>query len=207
MLYDQCFFILILVTNALVQEKTLEKPSEGEDKSDAPQEKLAFKDDAKPISASVLKSFYKYERRDIEMQSGPDKTSLRKVNTEEFWNRELLKSFGDPGKPEEIDFDKATRHLHKMVRHWLGLRQDCEDLLAQLKFLQKTYIEIKEKRDQDWVCDRRIDAGEKFDVLISQCDICVRWTQVYHDRTNIRINLVRNAGELTRDVTKSNDPY
>lgn len=145
MLYDRCFSIPILVTNALVQEKTLEKPSAGEDKSDAPQEKLAFKDDAKSISPSVLKSFYKYERRDIEMQSGPDKTSPRKVNTEEFWNQELLKSFSNPGKPEEIDFDKATRHLHKMVRHWLGLRQDCEDLLAQLKFLQETYKEIKRK--------------------------------------------------------------
>jgi hypothetical protein len=77
-----------------------------------------------------------------------------------------------------------------MVRHWLGLRQDCEDLLAQLRFLHETYTKVREKRGRHWPIDRKVDPGEAFEVLISQCDICVRWTQVYHDRTQTRINLV-----------------
>ena len=37
---------------------------------------------------------------------------------------------------------------------------------------------------------KTVDAGESFETLESQCDICVRWTQVYHDRTQTRIGLV-----------------
>jgi hypothetical protein len=77
-----------------------------------------------------------------------------------------------------------------MVRHWLGLRQDCEDLLAQLRFLHETYMKIRQKRGHHWPIDRKVNPEEAFEVLISQCDICVRWTQVYHDRTQTRINLV-----------------
>jgi hypothetical protein len=91
---------------------------------------------------------------------------------------------------QTVNFDTATRSLHKLVRHWLGLRQDCEDLQAQLKFLHDTYIKIKEKRGQNWIIDKTVDASEALQALASQCDICVRWTQVYHDRTQTRINLV-----------------
>lgn len=77
-----------------------------------------------------------------------------------------------------------------MVRQWLGLRQDCEDLLAQLRFLHETYMKVCEKRGHHWPIDRKVDPGEAFEVLISQCDICVRWVQVYHDRNQTCINLV-----------------
>ena len=91
---------------------------------------------------------------------------------------------------KDVDFDSATRRLHKMVRQWLSLQQDCKDLLAQLRFLHETYIKIREKRGRHWPNDFKVDPGEAFEVLKSQCDICVRWTQVYHDRTQTCINLV-----------------
>jgi hypothetical protein len=147
----------------------------------------------------MFESVQSDEERDIEMQSAPTVAALRKSHTAEFWREKILKKSIDPSKPDEIDFDKATRHLHKMIRHWLGLRQDCEDLLAQLAFLQKTYNMFRAKRGKDWKCDRRVDAGESFEALISQCDICVRWTQVYHDRTQIRVDLVSFAGLLRGD--------
>ncbi|KAH6616704.1 hypothetical protein C7974DRAFT_416821 [Boeremia exigua] len=172
-------------------EKTLEKPStDGWASTTNPEEYTSSRNNNKDNAPSVLKSFYKYEKRDIEQQPGDTATGPRKVDTEQFWREQLLMSFGNPENPQEIDFDKATRHLHKMVRHWLGLRQDCEDLLAQLKFLQNTYRKFKERRGRDWVFDRRADAEESFEVLISQCDVCVRWTQVYLDRTQLRINML-----------------
>lgn len=126
---------------------------------------------------------------DVEQPEASMSKQVR-VDTDEFYTETFYKSLGDPNKPQEVDFDSATRSLHKMVRHWLGLRQDCEDLLAQLRFLHAAHDQIKEKRGLDWTSDPTDDAGESFEVLISQCDICVRWTQVYHDRTQTRINMV-----------------
>ena len=141
----------------------------------------------------MLKSFHKHEKSDVEQQSGPNTKEPQREDTEEFYTEQFYKSLGHPEKEQEVDFDHATRSLHKMVRHWLGLRQDCEDLLAQLHFLHGTYIKITEKRSKDWIYDQTADAGEPLEVLISQCDICVRWTQVYHDRTQTRINLVSDT--------------
>lgn len=112
------------------------------------------------------------------------------TDTGEFYTDQFYQKLKATDTEKGIDFDGATRRLHKMVRHWLGLRQDCEDLLAQLRFLHETYTKIRQKRGHDWPIDRKVDPGEAFEVLVSQCDICVRWTQVYHDRTQTRINLV-----------------
>lgn len=97
---------------------------------------------------------------------------------------------------EEDDFDNATRDLHDMVRHWLGLKQDCSDPLAQLRFLRDTYSMISNKRGFDLRVDRAVNAGESFEVLMSQCDTCVRRTQVYYDRIQTRINLVSSTAVL-----------
>ncbi|KAF2028023.1 hypothetical protein EK21DRAFT_114227 [Setomelanomma holmii] len=80
-----------------------------------------------------------------------------------------------------------------MSRHWLTLGQDCIDLHAQLIFLRDAYVLFKEmigKQAQMWPVDKKIDMGESFDMLKSQIDICMRWTRQYHERTNIRINLL-----------------
>lgn len=90
-----------------------------------------------------------------------------------------------------VNLDTPTDRLHRLVRHWSGLRQDCEDLQAQLKFLHDTYNKVKESKNSKDIMDRTVDAGESFEALESQCDICVRWTQVYLDRTHARIGLVR----------------
>ncbi|KAF1932880.1 uncharacterized protein M421DRAFT_1459 [Didymella exigua CBS 183.55] len=185
-------------------EGILEKPSIKEVRNDAPQDKLRPNGNVDTPALSIPENHYNDEERDIGMQPGVSVTSPRRVDTAEYWKYHILKSFGDPGRPEEIDFDKATRQLHKMVRHWLGLRQDCEDLLAQLQFLQKTYNIIRGKRSKDWLCDRGVDAGESFEALISQCDICVRWTQVYHDRTNIRIQLLFHLANQRMAVLNQN---
>lgn len=45
---------------------------------------------------------------------------------------------------QKDDFDSATHELHDMTRHWLGLKQDCGDLLAQLGFLHDTYNMVRD---------------------------------------------------------------
>lgn len=57
---------------------------------------------------------------------------------------------------------------------------------------------VREKMGPDWPMEQNVDAGETFEVLKSQCDICVRWMQVYYDRTKTRIGLVSCA--VTRNT-------
>jgi len=91
---------------------------------------------------------------------------------------------------EKIDFDTTTRDLHRMSRHWLTLGQDCRDLQAQLDFMLDSHVKFEQARSS-WNVVRSKSVSDTLDVLRSQCDICLRWTQVYRERTDIRINLVR----------------
>jgi hypothetical protein len=98
------------------------------------------------------------------------------------------KSYDD----QATDFRVATVELHRLARHWLTLGQDSHDFNAQLGFLRESYVIYKEALGpsaSSWGFDK-VDMRESFDMLISQCDTCIRWTNVYHDRTSLRINLV-----------------
>jgi hypothetical protein len=72
------------------------------------------------------------------------------------------------------------------------------DLQAQLIFLHDTYLKYKSSRMRQphtRIAGTNEDVGETFDVLKSQCDNCVRWTHVYRERADIRINLVSTIDE------------
>lgn len=92
-----------------------------------------------------------------------------------------------------IDYHSSTVALHKLSRHWLTLGQDCTDFYLQLKFLRSTYdiyMETLESQNPVWIVDSTVDIRESFDLFSSQCDVFVRWARTYHERTNLRINLV-----------------
>ncbi|KAF9740009.1 hypothetical protein PMIN01_02644 [Paraphaeosphaeria minitans] len=76
---------------------------------------------------------------------------------------------------------------------WNTLSQDSRDQAEQLAFLSRTYekytTRLGDSRN-DWDFDKSHDMRETFEVLKSQCDNHYRWTQVYKERTNIRINLL-----------------
>jgi len=129
-------------------------------------------------------------QKDIERQNALHPGQPIQTDTHKSHAKQSYRGLKTTEIKKEVDFDSATRQLHKMVRQWLGLRQDCEDLLAQLRFLHETYMKVCEKRGHHWPIDRKVDPGEAFEVLISQCDICVRWVQVYHDRNQTCINLL-----------------
>jgi hypothetical protein len=64
---------------------------------------------------------------------------------------------------------------------------------VQLAFLNDAYASYKETlgaQTKPWSLDKTVDMCESFDMMLSQCDTCVRWTRTYFERTNIRINLV-----------------
>jgi hypothetical protein len=186
-----------VTTDWLEQEKTLEKPLVGKGVDSAKNNETISIGNPMDIGMFGSKNLRNHKSNDVEQQSESN-TEGPRVDTGD-WFREIFVHIRDhPGEPVPVDFDRATRELHKIVRHWLGLRQDCEDLLAQLRFLHETYIRISKKRGKDWNYDSAIDAGESFEVLISQCDICVRWTQVYHDRTQTRINMVSTSHVTSR---------
>ncbi|KAH6872932.1 hypothetical protein BKA58DRAFT_456590 [Alternaria rosae] len=94
---------------------------------------------------------------------------------------------------ENLDtFREATIELHQLARSWLTLRQDSQDLYAQLHFLRESYVKYKGAVGTSaklWSLDQT-DMCESFDMLISACDTCSRWTSVYHERTSLRINLL-----------------
>lgn len=80
-----------------------------------------------------------------------------------------------------------------MAHNWLTLDQDISDLQAQLDFLHgacEKYMTTLKDQTEGWPADFNVDMCDSFTVLKSQCDVLKRWTQAYHDRTNIRINLV-----------------
>ncbi|PSN71711.1 hypothetical protein BS50DRAFT_234525 [Corynespora cassiicola Philippines] len=94
---------------------------------------------------------------------------------------------------EDIDFDGATKQLHRLSRDLNTIGQDCRDFDAQLGFLNKTYHKYMNKLQDsknNWRVDKSRDMGETFEALKSQCDNCARWAVVYRERTNIRINLL-----------------
>jgi hypothetical protein len=96
-------------------------------------------------------------------------------------------------KGDEIDFDEATRKLHELSHKWLALSQDLKILQAQLDFLRDGYPKLEEalqKGTKSWSATRTANVENVFDVLRSQCDICVRWSQTYRERTEIHINRV-----------------
>ncbi|KAF2872052.1 hypothetical protein BDV95DRAFT_571294 [Massariosphaeria phaeospora] len=107
--------------------------------------------------------------------------------------REQLLKHERKYEDEHIQFNHATRELHRLTRDWHTLGQDCIDLHVQLKFLQdshKKYVQNLHHSQSAWEVDTSMSTGESFEVLISECDNCARWTTVYRDRTNIRINLL-----------------
>lgn len=94
---------------------------------------------------------------------------------------------------DNIDFNEATKQLHKLSYDWNTLSQDSRDQAEQLAFLSRTYEKYMTRLGEQknaWDVDRSHDMRETFEVLKSQCDNHYRWTQVYKERTNIRINLV-----------------
>lgn len=96
-------------------------------------------------------------------------------------------------KNQEIDFEAATRHLHKLSYGWSTLSQDCRDQLAQLEFLNRTYdkyTSTMQSLKTPWNFEKKHDMRETFEVLKSHSDHNYRRTTVYGERTNLRINLV-----------------
>lgn len=92
-----------------------------------------------------------------------------------------------------IDFKLATTQLHRLARQWLTLGQDSKDFQAQMNFLRESYVIYMNNlglQSVPWGVDKTVDMSESFATLISQCDTCIRWTNVYHGRTNLRIDLV-----------------
>lgn len=170
--------------------------------------------DKNDSAGSLLQGSSKRKTGDPERQTLHDYGNKpRAVNPKTSWWSKVKKAKKTDDKAKEDVYDSATRKLHKMVRHWLGLRQDLEDLLAQLQFLQETYTKVCDNGGESWLKDRTVDAGEAFETLISQCDICMRWTEVYHKRTEMHIGLVgslqnslRLLSWLTRHSSFSTSP-
>ncbi|KAL6702414.1 hypothetical protein ACN47E_002056 [Coniothyrium glycines] len=94
---------------------------------------------------------------------------------------------------EEDDYKRATVELHTLARHWLILGQDCEDFQSQLRFLGEAYTKFRDvvaPQAGKWHFDKTVNMCESIDMLISQCERCIRWANTYNGRTSLRINLL-----------------
>lgn len=89
-------------------------------------------------------------------------------------------------------FDVETRELHQLSKEWLALREDLVAFHSQLGFLRDAHNELLglKTKAANWHIAGRNDASNLFVVLVSQADICSRWTMVYRDRTDICIQMV-----------------
>jgi hypothetical protein len=90
-------------------------------------------------------------------------------------------------------FDTETRDLHQMSKQWLALREDLVTFHAQLGFLRDAHKSLMclEFEDTDRNSAGIHEPYNPFDVLVSQAEICARWTTVYRGRTDICIQMVR----------------
>ncbi|KAI8936960.1 hypothetical protein NX059_006188 [Plenodomus lindquistii] len=121
--------------------------------------------------------------------------SLKQWQHEIGHRRDMLQTYEKQYEDNGVDPDykRATIDLHRLTRHWLTLGQDCQDFQAQLGFLEGSYQLYKKTLNEQpdaWTIDTTVDVSSSFEMLHSQCDTCIRWTSVYHDRTSLRINLL-----------------
>ncbi|KAF1959736.1 hypothetical protein CC80DRAFT_545178 [Byssothecium circinans] len=109
--------------------------------------------------------------------------------------RNLLLTHETRYEDDRSDYSDLTRKLHRLSRDWNTLNQDCLDCVNTLEFLNRAYgrycksLEGR-KTGARWEVDRSTDMHETFEVLRAQGENCARWTAVYRERTNIRINLL-----------------
>ncbi|KAF1837364.1 hypothetical protein BDW02DRAFT_491758 [Decorospora gaudefroyi] len=130
--------------------------------------------------------------RDLLIDSLVADDSLKQWQFEIGSRRDLLQTNEKQYDDQAIDFKQATIQLHRTARHWLTLGQDSQDFYAQLGFLRESYVVYKKAvgtLTAPWGFSS-VDMCESFDMLLSQCDTLIRWTNIYHDRTSLRINLL-----------------
>ncbi|KAF2828409.1 hypothetical protein CC86DRAFT_465246 [Ophiobolus disseminans] len=142
---------------------------------------------------AVIKSQPSVAYRDFFLDALVADDSLKQWQFEISHRRDALQIFEKQYEDEHIDFHSSTIQLHRLSRHWLTLGQDCMDFHVQLKFLSEAYISYTKAvsaQKPAWNHDKAVNMYESFGTLISQCDICMRWTRQYHERTNLRINLL-----------------
>ncbi|KAF3002104.1 hypothetical protein E8E13_009803 [Curvularia kusanoi] len=144
-------------------EKRHEKEPENQDGDLTPKQSSPEPHGTNSLSNSKRKASQKRERPDIENQADGTLDQPMKKSDASAEPSKKNSNEDEREDEDEVYFARRTRALHKMIRHWLGLRQDCEDLLAQLRFLHETCIKAREK----WSLEK--------------------WS-VYHDRTRTRIN-------------------
>ncbi|OAL49439.1 hypothetical protein IQ07DRAFT_568360 [Pyrenochaeta sp. DS3sAY3a] len=119
--------------------------------------------------------------------------SLKQWQHEIGTRRDTLQKYERLYQEEGTDFKLATIQLHRVSRHWLTLGQDCADFKAQMEFVRESYVVYRKLltgSSPPWNIDRSADMRESFDMLISSCDTCMRWTEFYQERTNVSINLL-----------------
>ncbi|CAI6340206.1 unnamed protein product [Periconia digitata] len=92
---------------------------------------------------------------------------------------------------DTMDHLTLTRNLHRLARDWNTLNQDCVDYVLTLDFLQRAYKKYRKALERStWTAERNSNTEEYLNMLKCQGENCVRWTSVYRERTNIRINLL-----------------
>ncbi|KAF2645001.1 hypothetical protein P280DRAFT_535697 [Massarina eburnea CBS 473.64] len=110
-------------------------------------------------------------------------------------HRNMLLIYETHYKDDGSDYDGRTRGLHRLTRDWSTLNQDCLDYVHTVEYLNRAYgkycksVESSTEKER-WVVDWTTDMHETFEVLKAQSENCARWTAVYRERANIRINLL-----------------
>ena len=109
------------------------------------------------------------------------------------------------GMDLKTGFDKETRDLHGMSKEWLALREDLVAFHAQLGFLRNAHSGLLGLKTEatNWHVAGIHEACNPFDVLVSQAEICSRWTTVYRDRTDICIQMVSTSIWLLTILVRS----
>ncbi|KAF2738089.1 hypothetical protein EJ04DRAFT_550098 [Polyplosphaeria fusca] len=105
--------------------------------------------------------------------------------------REPLFSHERSYEEEHVNIANAPRELHRLARDLHTLRREWDDESIVLDFLLTSCSDYKAQLSSNGWITREVQASqESLKTLKSQCDHGANWTRIYHDRTNIRIDLM-----------------
>ncbi|KAF1947773.1 hypothetical protein EJ02DRAFT_390991 [Clathrospora elynae] len=155
---------------------------------------------------TIVKSNPSLLHRDFLLDALVADDSLKQWQHEIGNRRDVLQQFERQYDDEATDFKVSTIQLHRLARHWITLGQDSQDFYAQLSFLRESYVMYKKALGAEaapWGFDKTADMYESFDMLLSQCDTCIRWTNVYNERTSLRINLLFHLANQRESKTNT----
>ncbi|KAH8731756.1 hypothetical protein GQ44DRAFT_697986 [Phaeosphaeriaceae sp. PMI808] len=143
---------------------------------------------------TILRKAPKSAHREFVIDALAAEESLKRWQQDISTKRRVLLCKEKKYRDNSLDsgYGRETRELHGLSNEWLALGEDLVAFHAQLGFLRDAYDKIISLKStaMGWNGASSRDEYNPFEMLISQTQICSRWTTVYRARTETCIQML-----------------